>query len=135
MNGIEQVNKLLQWVIEKLAVKEYNLNLLNGWTNHGGDNAPIKATIIGNEMAVTGTLSSGTIAKNTKLFDFPEGYAATYNCYGRLTRFWNPLQEHLVRVYPNGTAAHIDNNYDLLASGTYFLDIKVPIKYVGGGTT
>lgn len=128
-------DRLSRELIDRITVKEFDLTLLNGWTNSAGENEIVKARIKDGIMTVTGQMSSGTITRNTPIFNFPDGYKAPYNCYGTLRRFAAPATEHLVRIYQNGAIAYIDNNFDLPASGIYWLNVRIPVKYVGGGAT
>ena len=127
-------DRLSRELIDRITVKEFDLTLLSGWSNtvEGGNEAP-KARIQNGFMTVTGRVSAGTIAKNTPIFNLPNDYKAPYNCYGTLRRFADPATEHLVRIYQNGAIAYIDNNFDLPASGVYWLNVRIPVKYVGGG--
>ena len=126
-------DRLSRELIDRITVKEFDLTLLNGWTNSAGENEIVKARIKDGIMTVTGQMSSGTITRNTPIFNFPDGYKAPYNCYGTLRRFGAPATEHLVRIYKNGSLGYIDNNFDLPASGIYWLNVRIPVKYVGGG--
>ena len=130
---IMMIDRLSRELIDRITVKEFNITLMNGWSNYGGENEVAKARIKDGIMTVTGQLSSGTIVKNTQFFMLPSGYIVPYNSYGTLRRFSNPATLHLVRFYPGGASGYVDNNFDLPAAGMYYLHAMVPVKYVGGG--
>lgn len=110
----DKLNEILRNVMNKLTVKEFDLELLNGWKNTGSGMEKTKAKIKDGEMAVT-------------------GYVPTHNCYGVLRRFDSPATEHMLFMRANKREILIDANWDLPAATSYFFDIKIPVKYVGGG--
>lgn len=134
----DKLNEILRNVMHKITTKEFDLELLNGWENAGNLDGIAKAMIKDGEMVVTGQIRATTdtaTAANTPIFKFPNGYMTTHNCYGTLRAFNKPAAEYLVRMHKDGTTAMVDNNYNLgeAANNVYFLNIRIPVKYVGGG--
>ena len=101
-------------------------NLRNGWS---ASSLPVILTIGGKTATIVGSISGGTITKNTNILSLPTGITPTASIIiAGAFEHSSPAVARTIRVNASDTNIKIDNNYDWVTGKIYLLNFSFPIN-------